>query len=633
MKKRNIYLTQFNNATERNLIPLAIGLLYSYVKQNKVIDDSFNLNIEILRDEPDNLVNKYEDPFLLAYSNYFWNYHYTLHIAKLAKEKFPNTIIVFGGPSVPVAKDEVEEFFKEYPFVDVVVAGEGELVFNDILETLATNKLLNNVDGLSLNIDGKILYKQKREPIDNFLTFPSPFLDGTFDTLLEKYSKDITGVVWESNRGCPFSCSFCYWGGPEKRITDFSEDRVYKELDWIAKNKINYIFGADANFGIRDRDEDIARYIANLNIKTGYPKFFVINWNKNSTDKIFNIVDALNESDVSFMLTVSVQSFHSPTLEAVKRKNIKMEHFHNILKEAHKRNFNTYTEIILGLPLETYETFKKGIGTVLVPNLNYHFNLYPCVLIPGTEMGDKDYIKKYDIQSRSCEINLAKTATIDNSFKEYEDIIVGTSTMDNKDWQKSYVIGFFVKSLYGFRLVYHVFNYLRDIYKIDLIEIFDFILDTKGNGKYTKLNECIEILYTLSSSILSDGKETIKLDNVETSLYPEMAILITVLNDKEEFYNDLYNCIIEYLKSNNYSMLPIDLKELINYQNLIIPSYKGQEKEELLFSSNTIKEYFSIKNKAIFIDEFYTNNIDEFLANHIYGGMIFKLNTIKEDIC
>ena len=627
--KKNVYLSQFNNATERNLIPLAIGLLAANLKSKDFTKKHYNIKLNILRDEPSEIVDSYDEPFILAYSNYFWNYHYTLNLAKLAKEKYPNALIIFGGPSVPVAKEEVEIFFQEYPFVNIIVAGEGEIVFSDILESFTINKKLSDVSGISLNIDNEIIFNEKREPIKDFLTLPSPFLDGTFDELLQVYSKDITGVVWESNRGCPFSCSFCYWGGPEKRITDFSDDRVYRELDWISKNKINYIFGADANFGIRERDEEIAKYIANLNRKTGYPKFFVINWNKNSTDKIFTIVDALNESEVSFMLTVSVQSFHAPTLEAVKRKNIKMKHFHNILKEAHQRNFNTYTEIILGLPLETYETFVSGLGQVLVSNLNYHFNLYPCVLIPGTEMGDKKYIEQYDIQSRRCEINLAKTATIDKSFKEYEDIIVGTSSMSTKDWQKSYIIGFLTKSLYGFRLVYYVFNYLRDIYDVELIEIFKYMVH--NSQKYTQLNKCINILETISTSILNNGQETIQFEEIETSLYPEMAVLITVLEDKDTFYKDLTLCVNDYFKLQKL-IIPNDIiEELIIYQNLMIPSFTTDKVNSHIFHSQNLKKYYNItSNKIVFTDEVYTNNIDEFLGNHIYGGMIFKLNNVKE---
>jgi putative methyltransferase len=628
MSKRNVYLSQFNTATERNLIPLAIGLLTSYIKNNNLIQNGFKIHLDILREDPRKIVDSYDEPFLLGYSNYFWNFHYTLEVARLAKKKYPNAIVVYGGPSVPVEENEIKEFFKEYPFVNIIVAGEGEIVFKDILEALAKNQSLENVDGISTNFNGKFIYKKKRDPIDDFLTFPSPFLDGTFDDILKKYSDNITGVVWESNRGCPFSCSFCYWGGPEKRITNFSDERVYKELDWIAKNKISYIFGADANFGIRERDENIAKYIADLNIKTGYPKFFVINWNKNSTDKIFKIVDALNKSDVSFMLTVSVQSFNESTLEAVKRKNIKMEHFHNILKEAHKRNFHTYTEIILGLPLETYSTFISGLNKVLVPNINYHFNLYPCVLITGTEMSSKAYIEKYGIESRRCEINLAKTATLDSNFKEYEEIIVGTSTMSIDDWKKSFIIGFLIKAFYGLRLTYFVCNYLRDNYGIDLIEFFEYLINNAFKSD-SSLQKCINILNEISSSVLKNGKSTIKFDNVETELYPEMAVLINSLTDKNSFYNDLEKLIIEYNYNKELNIDLDSLKELIKYQNSIVPSFTGEEQNVVKFNSREIRNYFNIANEIVFKDEFYTKNIDKFLASHIYGGLIFKLNSVE----
>ena len=631
MQKKNVYLTQFNNATERNLIPLAIGLLSSYIKNNAEIKNAYNIELKILRDEPEKLLKEYKEPYILAFSNYFWNHHFTLEIARLAKERYPNVLIIFGGPSVPIDEKEVIEFFRSYPFVDIIVPGEGEVIFSEILITLNQNEKIENIKGISLNQKGNIFFQNKRKPLDNFLDFPSPFLDGTFDEILHQYPDDITGVVWESNRGCPYSCSFCYWGGPEKRITDFSNERIYKELDWIAKNKINYIFGADANFGIRERDEDIARYIANLNIKTGYPKFLVINWNKNSTDKIFDIVDALNTSDVSFMLTVSVQSFHLPTLEAVDRKNIKMEHFNNILAQAHQRNFNTYTEIILGLPQETYSTFIAGLDKVMIPNLNYHFNLYPCVLITGTAMNTKEYREKYSIQSRRCEINLAKTTTKENSFREYEDIIVATSTMPSQDWQKSYIIGFLIKSLYGFRLVYFIFNYLRDTYNISLVEMFEFMISQ--SDKFTSIKECICILKQISDSILNNGKETIKLKHVETSLYPEMAVLINILTKKNAFYIDLKNIIIDYLTNKKYTIEDSILNELIAYQKLIIPSFNGVKTVDFTFYNNEVIKYLSIiNNKITFIDSEFTTNIDQFLVNHIYGGMIFKLNITKEAI-
>lgn len=628
--KKNIYLTQFNTATERNLLPLATGILTSYLKSKSIITKHYNLNISILRDSPEKIIEQYDNPFLLTYSNYFWNHHYTLHIAKLAKEKFPNTIIVFGGPSVPNRKEDVKDFFQKHPFVDILVSGEGEIILCDILESFINKTELQDIKGICINSDTGLIFQEQRKPIDNFLSFPSPFLDGTFDELLKKYSKDITGVVWESNRGCPYSCTFCYWGGTEKRVIDYDENRVYKELDWIVKNKINYIFGADANFGIRERDEDIARYIANLNIKTGYPKFFVINWNKNSTDKIFNIVDALNVSEVSFLLTVSVQSFHAPTLEAIKRKNIKTEHFHNILIEAKKRNFNTYTELILGLPLETYSTFKDGLRFVLVKNLNYHFNIYPCILIPGTEMSDKNYINKYKIKSKRCELFLDKTKTKDYGFKEYQDIIVGTSTMDVSDWQKSYVFGFFVKSLYGFRLVYFIFNYLRDVFNLDLIDLFEYIIHNRNNNKV--INFYIKILYEISDSILHNGTESIKIKELPGQIRPDMAVLLKVILDKSSFYSNLQKILLDYLKLKNINMDIIDLEDLMKYQNLMIPSVNSEAKVNTVFSSKRIKEYFNMKSsKLTFIDLEYTKDLDEFMAKHTYIGLTFTVNSIIYD--
>ena len=66
----------------------------------------------------------------------------------------------------------------------------------------------------------------------------------------------------------------------------FDTQRLYDELEWMSQRRIEYIFATDANFGIKVRDQDIARKIADLKMTTGYPRYFMVNWTKNSSTKV-----------------------------------------------------------------------------------------------------------------------------------------------------------------------------------------------------------------------------------------------------------------------------------------------------------------------------------------------------------
>ena len=88
---------------------------------------------------------------------------------------------------------------------------------------------------------------------------PSPYLTGIFDELIKENPEEKWLASWETNRGCPFSCTYCDWGSAtNSKVSRMHLDRVYAELDWFSKNKVEFIFCCDANFGMLPRDYDIA---------------------------------------------------------------------------------------------------------------------------------------------------------------------------------------------------------------------------------------------------------------------------------------------------------------------------------------------------------------------------------------
>ena len=77
------------------------------------------------------------------------------------------------------------------------------------------------------------------ERISDLNTIPSPYLSGVFDELMRQNPGVAWSAMWETNRGCPFTCAFCAWGsGSRKRVCHYDMDRLNAEIDWFSERKI-----------------------------------------------------------------------------------------------------------------------------------------------------------------------------------------------------------------------------------------------------------------------------------------------------------------------------------------------------------------------------------------------------------
>jgi radical SAM superfamily enzyme YgiQ (UPF0313 family) len=99
----------------------------------------------------------------------------------------------------------------------------------------------------------------------------------------------------ETNRGCPFQCTFCDWGSlTYSKVKHFGLERVFDELEWMAQHRVGFISITDANFGMfPERDNLIADKIIEVQEQYGYPKTFSVAWAKNQKREVVDIVKKL----------------------------------------------------------------------------------------------------------------------------------------------------------------------------------------------------------------------------------------------------------------------------------------------------------------------------------------------------
>src|SRR5205814_7166466 len=153
----------------------------------------------------------------------------------------------------------------------------------------------------------------------------SAFLDGTFDALVDA-GLFAGAAVLENNRGYHFACNFCDWGQAiASKVNEVPLERLQQELEWIAARRIPYLYLVDANFGIRKRDPEIIRRIAELKARTGFPQYVFFHLLKNASERHLEVVATLREAGIGTHLALSAQDFEPSVLLAVKRDNIRLD--------------------------------------------------------------------------------------------------------------------------------------------------------------------------------------------------------------------------------------------------------------------------------------------------------------------
>jgi radical SAM superfamily enzyme YgiQ (UPF0313 family) len=426
VSRRRVYLfqPQYGVGGTTYWIPYSAGCIWSYVNQFSDIQENFDLvDIFFRRDHPDQILSKIENPDVCAFSTYMWNARYSLELAKLIKERWPSCLIVFGGP-------QVNGSFTKYDFIDTIIVGEGEENFLEVLQRLSQNQ------------EPELFYGKKR--LENLSGVPSPYTTGVFDKLLADNPDTVWSITLETNRGCPYQCTFCDWGSlTYSKIKKFDIQRIRQELEWTVNKPIDYIFYADANFGIfKERDLEIAKIIREVGNQTDWDTVNLV-YAKNSTEVVFQIAKILG--DLNRGITISVQSQNNDTLGAIKRKNLATNDIRYLMDLSEKYDIPTYTEMILGLPLETTKSWKNGITEVLELGQHNSIDVDFTQLLENSELSSPESRAKYKLGTVIVDRQMGIFNPNDyKGIPEEFEIVNKTSTMTTEEMVECYMYGWMI---------------------------------------------------------------------------------------------------------------------------------------------------------------------------------------------
>lgn len=392
---KRVFAVQLSDFYPSATLPQAIGTIWSYALLNEKVRSHYSLIKTFWENQTaEQVIQEIHTPDVLVCSCYVWNWERTYEIIKATKELYPRCVVIIGGPEPHYST----EWLLKHPEVDVLVPYYGEEVFLNIL--------LENLNGQVFdNVPGTITRRHHNLEVvtPSFESIPSPYLNGFFDHLLNTKSADTKAIrcVFESNRGCPYSCTFCETGSKNyNRIYAFSLERCLLELEWIVKNRIDAVDVADANFGILPRDEELVDALLILAKNYEWTGRFLPTWSKANSDRVLRIAQKLIESGLDSIFGLSLQSFNQDVLRRIKRKNaFDLHQLSQIVEKMNGAGVSVYTEIIFPLPGDTLEGFLKGLDQMLdMPRVFDKFQINQLSRYTNTEMASSDYTATHGIE-------------------------------------------------------------------------------------------------------------------------------------------------------------------------------------------------------------------------------------------
>jgi len=599
--KVNVQLVQVNSSYgNQYFIPYSVGLLQAYVNKFEKIKENFNFLKLIYKQEIsiEESIKDIENVDIVAQSCYVWNWQFNLSFAQLIKEKNPNALIILGGPQVP---DKIDGFFKKYPFVDILCHGEGEVAFCKILEEYLHKQNYGAIEGVSYNNtkQDKVTSTPRRPAPVELESIPSPYLEGTFDELLK--DDVIWQASWETNRGCPYRCTFCVWGAEYfNKIRKFPlEERLLSEIEWFSTNKIELVFGCDANFGMFKRDIEIAEALVNAKDKFGYPRKFRVCNAKNSNERVYQISEILSDAGMSKGTSLSAQSMNSDVLDIIKRKNIGIDKFKDLMSKFNKSSMSTYTEIILPLPGETYQSFLSGLELLLQSGQHNQIHIYNCTVLANSEMASDEYMKEYGIETIEAPVFRAHVDNLSSHIKEKETIAVGTKTMSRDEWKKSQEYSWAIQTFHTLGLLQYVAIVCANRYNLSYTDFYVSLLDFADKNPSTIMGAEIREIRNSINNLLDSKTHGQLVPQYQLDIIwpPEEASLLRILEKKEIFYNEV-NTFIEYVaKKYNCSIEREFLEELIDLQKEIMVHYSDSGQcVDLKLNYNLVDFITNVKN-------------------------------------
>ena len=383
-----------------------------------------------------------KDADIYAFSCYCWNSKLVRRVVESLLRAKPDRHIILGGPQV---MNHGQSYLDpKHPHL-VLCNGEGEKTFRGyVREVIGGSPDYHRVGGLSFYEGGEMVTTRPEDRIVDLDEIPSPFQTGCFaeDTFYAM-------CFLETNRGCPFKCSYCYWGAAVgAKVNKMGEERVKADMTWIAERNIPCLFLVDANWGMLKRDVELTEHLAACRREHGFPFEVHFQSAKNSPKLVSKISKILVNNDLLGAASIAIQSMSDVALDRVGRSNIKKSAYRLHQEELDNYDINSYVELLWPLPGETLDSFRDGLSELCGSRAD-SLIVYPLLLINNCDLSENR--EKFGLVLDQDESNMVGE----------DQLIIGTNEVSLGDYEQGWGIAFAMVLLHNLRGLYCVGNHLH----------------------------------------------------------------------------------------------------------------------------------------------------------------------------
>ena len=265
------------------------------------------------------------------------------------------------------------------------------------------------------------------------------------------------------------------------------------------------------------------------------------------------------------IVTLSVQSTNPDSLNAVGRRNIDFQAFRDSIQIYNARGIKPFTELILGLPYETYDSFCDGFQKLIDAGQKYYIEVYRCYILPNAALAKSDMLEKHGIQTvntRPILHHVSPKNTLDIS--KSAQIVVATDSMPREDWVKANLFAVIMQAFYFMGALRYTADYINIStglsYRLFFENLMNFLLD-KDCITGNTLRKFRQIFCQFAS-----GKGTLNyydIDFGDITWFTEEGLFLAIIKHIDDFYEDVKKFIL--------GIIPYEIaEELLKFQKAML---------------------------------------------------------------
>lgn len=482
---------------------------------------------------------------IIGVSVYVWNKVYFKTVCQEIKKRLPHIIIIAGGPELDAHKDV--DFFKKNPWYNYVIYGDGEKAFTDLLDHIAEKEVeLTNVVTSNGTVYPHSVFNDKNTLKKSpYLTYKDEIKEVITKFRKDSYAKfnrypSIIGV-WETTKGCPYSCSFCdwssglhnkvrFWGIKTENLAPMERPVYELELEFFADLKFHMVQWSNPNVGLSPQDAEIVDYWCKL--KTTHPtcpKSFILQLSKVKKDVSHELYKKMIKAGLENKLKFDVQDLDPDVIANLDRPEIPWAEHKVMIKEFIDEfpetagHFKSKINYIWGLPGQTLAHYDYNLIETTELGFQTHYFYYE--MLPNSPASDPEYIKKFGITVEKVYVahlqipGSIKELTIDvlqNYFTE-ANLITSTNTMTKKEWYTGIVKNYIYKYYFFGVMNKKVNKFLENFYR------YKTLVDDMYNHFLQYNIISVHSIHLMNSGLYYSFRE--RMQQITDSIYNEPIVL------------------------------------------------------------------------------------------------------------